>query len=151
MTFTKLFNSLKKGDKQAKSAWSRCIHGDWMAWIAVRVGIDRSLVLNALGITGEGYDEVVNAPNSLEAASNIDRHIGYEAIRVYRDTYESTRVSFFYDSSVDGRSAESAANSNGWIAKRNLFRNYADSIRKHIPWTMMQKALKAYKGEWYDA
>ncbi len=155
-------------DRPSDQAWQDCPRGDWMLWIATRLGVDHKLLVAAVcdcidtilhhvpddelrprqaietvrrWIKGEASLNEVRAAS--DAASNAaTSYAAYNAANAasYAATYNASHIA-----SYAANPASYAANAASYIAtagdSTKAEKIMADIVRKRIPWETIRNVL----------
>ena len=154
--------------RDSKAAWAECERGDWMLWIAVRLGVDRKLIVlatcdcaeTALKHIPSGEERTRIALETARAWTRGEATI--EQVRAAADAaadaaaYAAAADTAAYAAAdaaaysaaaaaaaaADAAYAYAAAAAAAAYARRESLRNSAELVRKQIPWEVVAKALE---------
>ena len=150
------------GKRQPARAWAQCPRGDWMLWIAARVGVDRKLVVRAtcdcvrtaLKFVPKGEKRPLVAIQTAErwcrgeATIEEVRRAAYAAYAAYAASaaaasaaaaaYAASAAYAAYAASAASDAAEAAAPA----ARTKAQKRCAALVRKRIPWSVVKAAIE---------
>ena len=161
----------KDRDSNLYNAWRACPRGDWLLWMASKLGIDRKLIVaaacdcaeEALKYVPDGEDRPANAIRVTRAWLDGNSSI-YEVDEARRAAYAAANAAAAYVAAYAAASAAAYAAANAAAANAayaaayaayaaavdaNAYDADADAmatlVRKAIPWTVWKEA--SAKGE----
>lgn len=150
---------LEAHDGSLYDAWRRCDRGDWLLWLAARVGIDRRLVVlaacdcaePALVYVPEGEERPRVAIETARRwaageATIADVNAAYGAAAVAKAAYCAAAAAAVVAAYADANAANIAADAADADNVANGVASLAHSarlVRRRIPWALMRDALMA--------
>ena len=147
------------GRKTHKKAWKTCKRGDWLLWIAGRLGVDRKLLVlaacacarTALKFVLKGEDRPRIAIETAEAWTRGEATIDQVRSAAYASAlaaYAAYATNAPYAASRAAAYAANAANAAADAADAVLAaarKDMAAIVRKIIPFSVIKKAIADYE------
>ena len=160
------------GKRTPKQAWEQCPRGDWLLWIAARVGVDRKLIVRAacdcartaLKYVPRGEDRPRIAIETAERWCDGTATIGevraaadaaYAAHAAHPDAAYAAAYATYAAYVADAAYAAAYATYAAYVvdaayaaadaARSRALKRCAALVRKRIPWAVVRAALRGGK------
>ena len=134
------------GKRAPKQAWDTCSRGDWMLWLAGRIGIDRKLLVLAACDCAEPALKFVRKGEDRPAQAIRTARLwcgGKATLKEVRADADAA-----VNAAVYAAAAYAAVDAAAYAADRNKsLQHSANLVRKRIPWTVIKAALPEKDGE----
>lgn len=152
------------GKRSIARAYRECERGDWMMWLATKVGVDRKLVVHAAcacvrlslprvpaGETrplaaietaerwcrGEATINEVRTAADAASAAHAAAHAAYAAVHA---AYAAVHAAAYAATCAVTYAADAASSAS--VAKKQTLRECADLVRKTIPLAVFKQAMR---------